>query len=333
MIDEKPLARLSFGGRHCTIRKQRCEDGSTLYSFVDDSGDSQMKVYSLLPGINLTHHSVHIDRSYLGAAKKGNVIEIHHCLEGRIECSYENGHLYLTPGDLAVEIVERDTQEFEFPLRHYHGITISINTDIAPKCFSCLLKDVDVQPLLIARRLCRDRRCFVIRSKEYIEHLFSEMYTVPCENVMAYYKIKLLELLLILSGIDPNENKISSCTVSEVQAKLAKEAAAYITENADQQITVASLAERFHVSATHLQNIFKAVFGVTVFSYVRIHKINAAALQLVKTDKTVMEIAGDIGYDNASKFASAFREIMNETPLEYRKSHRIINIKSRNASK
>ncbi len=176
MIDEKPLSRLSFGGRQCTLRKQHCEDGSTLYSFVDDSGDSQMKVYSLLPGINLIHHSVHIDRSYLGAAKKGNVIEIHHCLEGRIECSYENGHLYLTPGDLAVEIVERDTQEFEFPLRHYHGITISINTDIAPKCFSCLLKDVDVQPRLIARRLCRDRRCFVIRSKEYIDHLFSEMY-------------------------------------------------------------------------------------------------------------------------------------------------------------
>ena len=29
----------------------------------------------------------------------------------------------------------------------------------------------------------------MIRSKDYIEHLFSEMYNVPCENIKAYYKI------------------------------------------------------------------------------------------------------------------------------------------------
>lgn len=53
--------------------------------------------------------------------------------------------------------------------------------------------------------------------------------------------------------------------------------------------------------------------------------MNVTALQLMRTDKIVMEIANDCGYDNASKFASAFRKIMNETPLEYRKSHRLEN--------
>lgn len=325
MTDEKPISKTTIGDRQYTVGKESCPDGATTYSFLDDNGDSQMKVYNLSPGIKLTHHSVHTDRSYLGTAKKGNVIEIHHCREGRMECSYEDGYLYLMPGDLAIEIVERDTKEFVFPLRHYHGITISINTDIAPKCFSCFLKDVNVQPLKVAHRLCEDRPCFVIRSKDYIEHLFSEMYAVPCENKKGYYKIKVLELLLVLSGIDPNENKLNTCTVSGSQVDLAKRVASYIADDKDSNITVSLLSQKFHVSTTHLQNAFKGVFGVPVFSYMRIHKMNAAALQLVRTDKTVMEIANDCGYDNASKFASAFREIMNETPLEYRKSHRLAN--------
>lgn len=53
--------------------------------------------------------------------------------------------------------------------------------------------------------------------------------------------------------------------------------------------------------------------------------MNLAALQLVRTEKTIMEMANECGYDNASKFASAFRKIMNETPLEYRNKHRLIS--------
>ncbi len=325
MTDEKPISIATIGGRRYTVNKEFCSDGATTYSFFSDNGDSQMKIYNLLPGIKLTHHSVHTDRSYLGTSKKGNVIEIHHCREGRMECSGKDGYLYLMPGDLAIEIVERDAKEFVFPLRHYHGITISINTDIAPKCFSCFLKDVNVQPLKVAQRLCEDRSCFVIRSKDYIEHLFSEMYAVPCENRKGYYKIKVLELILVLSGIDPNENRSSVCTISASQVELAKQVASYISDYKDNRITVSLLSQKFHVSATHLQNSFKGVFGVPVFAYQRIHKMNAAALQLVKTDKTVMEIASESGYDNASKFASAFRVVMNESPLEYRKSHRLIN--------
>lgn len=319
------MSKTVIGDRQYTVKKDFCRDGATTYSFLNDNGDSQLTVYNLFPGIKLTYHSVHTDRSYLGTAKKGNVIEIHHCREGRMECSYGEDYLYLMPGDLAIDIVKRNTKEFVFPLRHYHGITITINTDIAPTCFSCFLKDVNVQPLNIVKRLCAERSCFVIRSKEYIEHLFSEMYSVPCENKKGYYKIKVLELLLVLSGVDPEENRLNTCTVSMAQVELAKNVASYIADNRDGNMTVSMLSQQFHTSVTHLQNAFKGVFGVPVFSYMRIHKMNAAALQLIITDKTVMEIANDCGYDNASKFASAFRDIMNETPLEYRKSHKYQN--------
>lgn len=297
---------------------------TVIYSYQDTNGDIQMEEYSLFPGIKLMIHSIHTESMNREKTEKGRIMEIHHCREGRMERTFEDSYYYLMPGDLAIDITDNGTKIFTFPLRHYHGITISINIDLAPKCFSCLLEDVNVRPSSIVEKLCGKQSCFVIRAKEYVEHLFSEMYSVPCENKKGYFKIKVLELMLVLSGINPNENKITSYTLSSSQVELAKVSAAYIAENIDSTITVSTLSKRFHVSSTHLQNAFKGVFGVPVNSYIRIYKMNLAALQLVRTEKTIMEIANECGYDNASKFASAFRKIMNETPLEYRKRHRLI---------
>ena len=49
--------------------------------------------------------------------------------------------------------------------------------------------------------------------------------------------------------------------------------------------------------------------------------MNAAALQLIHTERTVTDIASEFGYDNTSKFSAAFAKIMGETPAEYRKQH------------
>ncbi|MFR6066417.1 MAG: hypothetical protein ACLUH5_10325 [Eubacterium sp.] len=88
------------------ISKKFNYDGSTTYLFQDENGDAQMTVYNISSGVKVIHHSFHTDSSYLGAAKKGNVIEIHHCREGRIEHSLNNSFFYLMPGDLALDMVK-----------------------------------------------------------------------------------------------------------------------------------------------------------------------------------------------------------------------------------
>ena len=39
---------------------------------------------------------------------------------------------------------------------------------------------------------------------------------------------------------------------------------------------------------------------------------------LKKTDRTVLDIACECGFDNGSKFAKAFREVMGSVPSKYR---------------
>lgn len=291
--------------------------------FWDETGDAQMQVHKVFPGIEVVYNSVHMDKCSLAVPIEGRVIEIQHCREGRFEQHFNDEFFYMMPGDLSVAIRERMEKEVSFPMRHYHGLTIAIHIDKAPRCFSCFLKDVNVKPLNVAQRLCGDKKRFVVRNKEYIEHIFSEIYSVPDSYKKGYLKIKILELLLVLSGIAPEEDEVSKISVSKTQVELAKRISEYLKYRTDENINVSDLAKQFHVSKTHLQNVFNSVYGTSVFNYMRIQKMQLAALKLIHTEMPILEIAGEFGYSNPSKFAAAFKEIMGELPLEYRKGHSI----------
>ena len=305
----------------CGERKTAPAYEPEIHTFRNNRGDAVIYSYKVFPGIELTVYSVHMDGFFFGDEGEGEFMEIHHCREGRMEQGQENGSVYIMPGDLSVTVRKRRSCGYSFPLCHYHGISICIDTNAAPECLSCFLDDVNVRPKELARHLCGEENCFIIRSQDYIEHIFSELYSVPDSCKKGYFKVKILELFLVLGSIDPLGNCASDLSLSKMQSDLAKKAAVYLSENLDRQITVAGLSDRFHVSQTHLQNAFKGVYGVPVSSYIRILKMQTAALRLIHTDASVLEVAAEFGYSNAGKFASAFHRIMGETPAEYRKIH------------
>lgn len=292
-----------------------------IYRFRNGRGDAKVDSYKVFPGIELNIYSVHMDSFFFGAEEEGNFMEIHHCSEGRMEQGQKDGSAYIMPGDLSVTVKRQRFGEYSFPLCHYHGISICIDTDTAPECLSCFLEDVNVRPKELAMRLCGNENCFIIRSQAYIEHIFSELYSVPEDGKKGYFKIKILELLFVLGSVSPEKNSASALSLSNMQADLAKKAAAWLSENLERQVSVSELSGRFHVSKTHLQNAFKGVYGVPVSSYIRVLKMQSAALRLIHTDTSILDVAAEFGYSNAGKFASAFHKIMGETPGKYRKMH------------
>ncbi|MCR4600218.1 MAG: AraC family transcriptional regulator [Clostridia bacterium] len=103
--------------------------------------------------------------------------------------------------------------------------------------------------------------------------------------------------------------------------ELAEEIRDYIMENLGERSTIESLAAHFHISQTKLKETFRNRFGVPVYSYSRKARMEAAARDLMGEDISVTELAGRYGYDNASKFSKAFREINGLTPRDYRKAN------------
>lgn len=291
------------------------------YSFSGDTGDAVITVYTVFPGIELAYNSVHIDCFNLGPRKGGRCIEIHHCREGRLEQEFESDNLFLMPGDLSISLRDQAMSDYKFPLHHYHGINIIIDLDVVPECFAHFMDDVYVKPLEVAKKLCNDKNFFVLRGENYIEHIFSELYSAPEKCRIGYFKVKILELYLILNEIDMAKYETEEILVPQSKVKIAKQAADYLSEHMNQRITIPELAKRFNVSDSYLKNAFKDVFGIPIYSYVRIQKMQTAAQWLIDSDRPIMQIANECGYGNGSKFAAAFREVMGETPNDYRKLH------------
>ncbi len=296
-------------------------NGETEYRYCDQSGDATLSVCHVLDGVDIIYNSVHMRECDLGAGISGNLIEIHHCCEGRLEHEYGDELVYLMPGDLSVSRRKEPSDICRFPFRHYHGITVIINEDTAPMCFSCLMEDINIEPSKIADRLCGEDGCFLVRNQDYAEHIFHELYTVPEHCKKGFFKIKILELLFVLSWIEPSEKPERSAVISKSQAKLARSVADYLIKNHDRRVPAEELASCFCSSETAIRRAFKAVYGFPLSSFMRMYKMQSAALRLIQTELSVAQIAGECGYDNPSKFASAFKDIMGETPLEYRKAH------------
>ncbi len=274
--------------------------------------------HSVFPGITLTYDDVRESHCPTAGSSSETVLEIHHCKEGRMERAFEDGFFYLSPGDLALNRGGRAGADVHYPLGRYQGITIEIDLNRTPDCLACFLEDVNVRPHALFEKFCGEKSVFVMRAKPSLEHIFSELYHVPPTVRQGYFKVKILELMLFLSGLDEREGALSNHSCTKSQVALAKEVCCHLTEHMDKKITIETLAKRFHASPTMIKNSFKGVYGVSVYAYIRAQKMQAAAFALRQTDTPVLEIAGQYGYDNGSKFAKAFKETMGMSPREYR---------------
>lgn len=86
-----------------------------------------------------------------------------------------------------------------------------------------------------------------------------------------------------------------------------------------------SLSELCQVGKTNehkLKSAFKEIHGKTVFTYLRELRMDYAA-QLLRGDQySVIEVANEVGYTNASHFARAFKERHSLLPKAYQCVHR-----------
>lgn len=283
-------------------------------------GEAAITVYPVFPGMELAYRDIHAQscREPRRDAREG--LEIHHCLEGRAEYRQGSRCFYLAPGDLMVARASSLPQESRFPTGHYHGIAVRIDPAAAPECLSCILSDVEVRPAVLTEKLCPGGAVFTARSSPRVKHVFSELYHVPEEIRKGYLKVKLLELLLFLTTLTPNAHPAHGCTAA--QAVLAEQVRTCLLAEPDRAVTLRALSERFGVSESYVKTSFSGVYGLSPAAYLRAQRMWGAAELLRDTNRTVLDIAGQFGYDNASKFAKAFRDVVGVSPRQYRAGER-----------
>ena len=100
----------------------------------------------------------------------------------------------------------------------------------------------------------------------------------------------------------------------------AEKVKAYIAEHIREEIPVTSIAEHVHMNNCYLTRIFKKETGKSIAQYILEKKMEVAKAELLTSEKTIGEIAMNLGYQNYGSFSRAFTKNTGVSPKEYKKS-------------
>ena len=92
----------------------------------------------------------------------------------------------------------------------------------------------------------------------------------------------------------------------------------YIRQHYASSLTIAVMAEQFHMSEKYFSRYFRIATGQNFTAYLNTVRIEKAQSMLLETDETVLEIAFACGYENVSYFNRVFRSQTGFSPLQYR---------------
>ena len=85
----------------------------------------------------------------------------------------------------------------------------------------------------------------------------------------------------------------------------------------DGTISIASFAEKHHISERSLQNAFRSLFDLTPVKFIRLLKLNHVHHELTKQhakDITVSRVAQKWGFKHMGKFSQYYTELFGENP-------------------
>lgn len=278
--------------------------------------------HKVFDGIDLMFLDVKQETIQFYAKSHTKTFAINHCEEGRIECKFTSGeYLYMGPGDMSLgwHISSNYQHENYFPTKLFKGVVLLVDVEKAQPILDTLVTETRIDLTQLANRFCEQSEFgMMMEETESVRQIFSSLYKVPDQIKGHYFKLKVIEIFLLLSIISTtNHEKRSSYRKQQVD--IVKAVNEYISTQFMKRITIDSLSDQFDIPTSTLKRCFKGVYGTTIHHYLKECRINAAKHLLQESDQSILEIANAVGYENGSKFTSAFKEATGVTPSAYRK--------------
>ena len=130
----------------------------------------------------------------------------------------------------------------------------------------------------------------------------------------------LFELSAYLLRDLPGKVDISSQRYEKIRAmQRVSKSIEYIGKNYHKKITINDAASEVALEKSNFCRQFKKATQMTFHSYLNMFRVSKACIHLKETNDTVSAVAEKTGFPETKTFCRVFRELMNQTPGEYRK--------------
>ncbi|MCL6459618.1 MAG: AraC family transcriptional regulator, partial [Gorillibacterium sp.] len=93
----------------------------------------------------------------------------------------------------------------------------------------------------------------------------------------------------------------------------------YIDAHYYENFTLARMADMSHMSVSYFSMLFKKTTGQTFLNYLNLVRLQKAKELLREPDLKIYEIADMAGYTSLPYFNRIFKQIVQITPVEYRR--------------
>lgn len=281
-------------------------------------GEASETHYPVFPGMELIYRDIHAHTCRENRGGTGERLEIHHCLEGRIEYRQSGRYFYLAPGDLVVARSSSLPQGSRFPTGHYHGIAVVIDPAAAPECLSCILSDVEVRPAALMEKLCPGGAVFAARSSPPGEPCVLRAVRRTGGQPQGLPKGKAVRAAAVSQHPLPRRCPPAPHGCTAAQVTLAGQVRTCLLSEPDQTMTLQALSRRFGVSAAQIKS---ALPGSTECPPPPTSGRSGCTARRSCCGRRTAQcwiLRVSLGDDNASKFAKAFRDVIGVSPREYR---------------
>ena len=287
--------------------------------FAQADGNGEIHCYSWLDGVSAMLMRLEM-KSYTELRTQKGLLELNFCANGRFETRFSlRDHVLLKPGDMAISCydgVHGSRSESHFPLGYYEGICLEVDPERARRWIERNAPAFRVDFSALQQNLLGDKWYRCSQAGPRCEHVFRELYESAAYLDPAFLRLKVLELLMLLSSIPRGAGTDAYCSAR--QAELIRHIRDHLLTDREGYTSLSRLAAEHEMSVSHLQKLFKQIYGVPVYHYIKEYRLEQAAVELVRSARPVTEIAQDAGYDNASKFSACFKERYGVTPSQYR---------------
>lgn len=258
-----------------------------------------------------------------------DIIYLNYCFGGRCEVRLDNGiFTYVSENEFCIS-KSSASKQYSYPRKYYEGLELFLDKETLQNTSHILLKDFQIDIKKLISSYCYSDKPFTSIININAENIFKELWKLRNSPQMFKMKLEVLQLLYLLTEQPISYKNKSQLFLTTSQVEIAKTVEQIITNDLQKKYTISELSLKFNISETSLKNYFKGVFGQNISTYLREIRMNEAAMQLEENKKKVSDIAGEVGYENQSKFANIFKKFYKLSPLEYRRQKSLTTIQEK----